>query len=111
MPERPGKGSHQGLAHVHEVLSAAHDELLANPGGVVEGLDGALCGPHIKHLSTLAAVAAADGLSASQWRADVLAHAGPSAASALQLAETCMVQSGLWPWNAADASDMPDQHR
>ncbi len=104
MSEHTGEGSHPSLAHVHEALAAAYAEVLASPSGQVEGLDRASCGPHIKHLSEVAAAAAADGMSADQWRTDVLARAGPSAVIALDSAETCMRQSGLWPWNSPDTT-------
>ena len=56
-------------------------------------------GPHIKHLAELASAAAEGGVSASQWRADVLSEAGPSATGALEGSEACMRQAGLWPWS------------
>jgi len=101
MPERAseGSGGRMDLAEIHAALEAAHAEVPADPGHQVEGLDGASCGPHIKHLSELAAAAAAGGVSAPQWRAEVLTQAGPSAAGALDGAEICMRQAGLWPWN------------
>jgi hypothetical protein len=102
MSEHIGEGSSGGLAHVHEALFAAYAEVLASPSGQVEGLDRAACGPHVKHLAELAAVAAADGMSPNQWRTDVLAHAGPSSLIALDSAEACMRESGLWPWNSPD---------
>jgi len=106
MPEQAGSGGSgtAGWAHVHEALTAAYAEVLASPSGQVEGLDRAACGPHLMHPSELAAAAAADGISADRWRGDVLAHAGPSAASALDSAESCMRQSGLWPWNSPDTT-------
>ena len=100
MPEPTSGGSDSvGLTHMHEALTAAYAEVLADPRNRAEGLDRASCGPHIKHLSELAAAAAADGISADQWRTDVLTQAGPSAVSALNSAETCMRESGLWPWS------------
>ncbi len=101
MPEREGHGggARPDLAAVHAALEAAHAEVLSDQGGHAEGLDGASCGPHMKHLAELAAAAAAAGGSASQWRAEVLTQAGPTSAGALDGAETCMRQAGLWPWN------------
>ena len=101
MPEREshGGGGRLDLAAVHAALEAAHAEVLSDPGPHAEGLDGASCGPHIKHLAEFAAAAAAAGGSESQWRAEVLAQAGSSAAGALDVAETCMREAGLWPWN------------
>ncbi len=75
-----------------------HSEGLADPRNQAEGLDRAACGPHPKHLAELAAAAAADGASATNWRTDVLTHVGPTATGPLDTAETCMRQAGLWPW-------------
>jgi hypothetical protein len=84
---------------MHETLSAAYAEVLDDPRNQAEGLDRATCGPHLKHLSELAAAAAPEGFSAAQWRADLLTGAGASAGTAVDMAETCMRQSGLWPWH------------
>ena len=86
------------LSHLHEALTVTHSEDLADPRNQVEGLDRAACGPHLKHLAELAATAAAGGASARDWRGDVLAQVGPSAAGPLDSAEICMRQAGLWPW-------------
>ncbi len=83
---------------MHHAVVAAHAEALTEAVNQVEGLDGASCGPHLKHLAQLAAAAAAEGVSAEAWRSAVLAEAGPTAATAVDTAETCMRQSGLWPW-------------
>lgn len=91
---------HQGLSHIHMALDAAYSEALTDPRNQAEGLDRAACGPHLTHLAELAAAAAANGASADRWRADILAAAGPTAADHLDTAETCMRQSGLWPWNS-----------
>lgn len=88
-----------GLTRMHEALSAAYAEVLDDPRNQAEGSEGASCGPHLKHLSELAAAAAAEGLSADQWRTRVLERAGVSAAGPLDTAETCMRRSGLWPWH------------
>ena len=86
MPERATEGSvgRVDLADTHAALEAAHAEVLTDPRHQAEGLDGASCGPHIKHLAELASAAAEGGVSASQWRADVLSEAGPSATGALE---------------------------
>lgn len=101
MTERASEtsGGRVELADVHAALEAAHAEVLSDPRHQSEGLDGASCGPHMKHLAELASAAAEGGVSASQWRAGVLTQAGPSAAGALDEAESCMRQAGLWPWN------------
>jgi hypothetical protein len=99
-PERRDEhDTHEDLPHVHEALSAAYSEILADPRHQAEGLDRAACGPHLTHLAALATAAAAGGASATEWRADLLTHSGPAAASMLDRAETCMRQSGLWPWH------------
>lgn len=90
---------HADLRHIHEALNDAYSEALADPRNQAEGLDRAACGPHLTHLAELAAAAAAAGASASTWRDDIMASAGPSAAGPLDTAEACMRQSGLWPWN------------
>jgi hypothetical protein len=90
---------HEDLTHIHEALSAAYSEILADPRHHAEGLDRAACGPHLTHLAALATAAAAGGVSATGWRTDVLTQVGPSATGPLDRAETCMRQSGLWPWN------------
>lgn len=95
-----GHGHHLPLAHLHKALEAAYAEALTDPRNQPEGIDGAACGPHVKHLAELAAAEAARGVSSEQWRADMLAHGGPKAGPALDTAETCMRESGLWPWNA-----------
>ena len=87
------------LAQMHDALHAAYAEVLEDPRNQAEALDGAACGPHMKHLAVLAAGAAAEGVSADQWHANVLRQAGPDAAAALDVAEECMRYSGLWPWS------------
>ena len=86
------------LTQMHRALSGAHAEALTEAATLVEGLDGASCGPHLKHLAQLAAVAAAEGVTAEAWRSALLDEAGPTAATAVDSAEACMRQSGLWPW-------------
>lgn len=99
MPQHTSGHDHADLGRIHEALERAHSEALSDLRNQVEGLDRAACGPHLTHLAELAAAAAADGASASKWRDDILANAGPSAAGPLDAAETCMRESGLWPWN------------
>jgi hypothetical protein len=83
------------LTYMHETLSAADAGVLDDPRNQAEGLDRATCGPHLKHLSELAAAAATEGFPAAQWRADLLTEAGLSAVTALNMAERCMRKSGL----------------
>lgn len=87
------------LSRMHEALSAAYAEVLDDPRNQAERLEDASCGPHVRHLSEIAAAAAAEGLSADQWRTRLLEHAGASAAGPLDAAEVCMRHSGLWPWH------------
>ena len=72
-------------------LPGARDPVLA------EWLEGASCGPHVKALVVRAVHASSQGLSAAQWRHDLLAE-HPSASALLGEAEECMRESGLWPW-------------
>lgn len=87
------------LAQMHDALAAAYEEVLTDPRYQAEALDRAACGPHLKHLAVLAEASAAEGVSAAQWRADLLQQAGPDVAAAIDAAEECMRHSGLWPWN------------
>ena len=86
------------LARVHERLVAAHQEL-DDPRYAAEGLEGASCGPHVKHLAQLAAAAAAEGLTAEQWRGWIRVGVGAHTIPLLERAETCMRGAGLWPWH------------
>ena len=86
------------LQHVHQALMATHRETLEDPRYSAEGLDLASCPPHRKHLATLAAGASAGGMSADDWRSSILEGVGPEAGPLLESAESCMRESGLWPW-------------
>ena len=72
-------------------LSAADDPAL------VDWLEGASCGPHVKAIVVQAVHASAQGIGAAQWRRSMLAEHGNQAAL-LAEAEECMRSSGLWPW-------------
>jgi hypothetical protein len=72
-------------------MSAAGDPVLA------EWLERASCGPHVKAMVVMAVQASAQGVSAAQWRHDLLAE-HPQASAVLAEAEECMHSSGLWPW-------------
>ena len=84
-----------------------HDDLrwadLPEPGdpALAEWLEGASCGPHVKALAVRAADAAGRGVSAAQWRHDLLAE-HPDASALVAEAEECMRGAGLWPWPGAD---------
>jgi hypothetical protein len=86
------------LASLHESLAALRGDLLVDPRNEVEGLDRASCPPHVKHLAVLAVGASSEGMSADQWRAWVTGGAGEMVVPLLAEAETCMKDSGLWPW-------------
>ena len=73
-------------------LSAADDPVL------VAWLAGASCDPHVKALVVAAAPACDRGVSAAQWRHDLLAG-HPDASALLAGAEECMRGAGLWPWH------------
>ena len=72
-------------------LAASEDPVL------VEWLEGASCGPHVKAIVVHAVHASDRGISAAQWRRDMLAE-HQDAAVLLAEAEECMHSSGLWPW-------------
>ena len=73
----------------------------ASDPALAEWLEGASCGPHVKALAVRAADAAGRGVSATQWRHDLLAE-HPDAAKLVSEAEDCMRGAGLWPWHGAD---------
>lgn len=64
---------------------------------LVEWLEESSCGPHVKAIVMRAIHAFVNGLSAAQWRHDLLAE-HPSDSALLAEAEECMRTSGLWPW-------------
>jgi hypothetical protein len=63
----------------------------------VERLEESSCGPHVKAIAVRAIRASARGISAAQWRHDMLAE-HENAAALLAEAEECMHTAGLWPW-------------
>lgn len=86
------------LAQIHSALMSAHHELVEDPRNDAEGLDGAACGPHVKHLARLAMGAAAEGVSAQSWRASLVAEFGSAVVPLLDETQSCMHSAGLWPW-------------
>jgi hypothetical protein len=67
---------------------------------IVEGLQGAGCSPACKAIATCAALAWDRGLTAQQWRDDLLQrHHERGDLLLISTAEECMRSSGLWPWN------------
>ena len=73
----------------------------ASDPALAEWLEGASCGPRVKALAVRAADAAGRGVSAAQWRHDLLA-AHPDAAALVAEAEECMRGAGLSLWPGAD---------
>lgn len=61
-------------------------------------LEGASCDPRVKALAVRATDAASRGVSADQWRNDLLAG-HPDGSALLAEAEECMRGAGLWPWH------------
>lgn len=96
--ERRRVGNRMALAEVHDSLVPTHPELLEHPRFEVEGLTGASCGPHVKHLAQVALDAAWQGRSADRWRAAVADGMGEHLAAFVDEAEACMRGCGLWPW-------------
>lgn len=86
------------LGHIHQALMETHREALEDPRNSAERLDFASCPPHRKHLAALAAGASAEGISADAWRSSILEGIGPEVGPLLESAESCMRESGLWPW-------------
>jgi hypothetical protein len=78
-------------------LSAAGDPAL------VAWLEDASCDPHVKALVVRAVHASERGVSAAQWRRELLAE-HPPASALLAEAEHCMHSAGLWPWHSADST-------
>lgn len=86
------------LNQVHRALIDTHEELLDASFGGAEGLDGASCGPHLKHLAQLAIGASSEGVTADRWRSWIIDGVGQQAAPLVAEAEACMREAGLWPW-------------
>ena len=86
------------LTQIHQALLDTHQEALSDPRNSVEGLDFSSCPPHRQHLVTLAGAASAEGMTAGAWRSAILEGLGPEAEPLLESAESCMRESGLWPW-------------
>lgn len=83
-------------------LRNAHDRVADEP--LPEGLNGASCGPKVKHLAHLAMRAAEAGATVEQWRAWVRAHVSEASPKMLAEAEECMHNSGVWPWQGMSSS-------
>ncbi len=73
------------------------DLLAVDDPPLVQWLESASCGPHVKALVARAVHAANQGVDTARWRQDVLAE-HPGASALLAEAEECMHSSGLWPW-------------
>lgn len=81
---------------VGERLQAVHGGL-GNPP-LPEWLEGASCGPAVKHLAHLAMNTADVGGSESDWKAWVREHVPEASDTLLDEAKECMHSAGLWPW-------------
>lgn len=67
---------------------------------IVEGLQGASCSAACKAIMTCAVLASGRGLTAAQWRDELLQnHHEDADILLISTAEECMHASGLWPWN------------
>jgi hypothetical protein len=81
-----------------------HDDLawadlsMADDPALVTWLADASCDPHVKALVVAAVHACDRGVSAAQWRHDLMAE-HPDAAALVAEAESCMRSAGLWPWH------------
>ena len=88
-------------SEVYSALLRAHRAELGGSHNGPEWLEEASCSPDVKELAKLASSASANGMTAESWRAMVMSEGGPEALPLLDTAETCMRESGLWPWNQA----------
>ena len=77
-------------------LQQLHEEMGDMP--LPEGLEGASCGPAVKHLAHLAIGEAQAGRTHEEWRAWVHEHVPEVSPTLLHDAEQCMHEAGLWPW-------------
>lgn len=85
------------VVQTHAALLHKHADVLEEP--FVEGLSGASCPPHVKHLAELAIDAAARGYTAQGWREEMNTEIGAESVLLLRKAEGCMREVGLWPWH------------
>lgn len=84
--------------HVGERLQDLHARVIDEP--LPEWLEGAACGPAVKHLAHLAMhTADAHGTEAA-WRQWVHANAPEVSNKLIDEAEECMRGAGLWPWHS-----------
>jgi hypothetical protein len=81
---------------VSERLQAVHSSM-GTP--LPEELEGASCGPTVKHLAHLAIHTAQNGGSEADWKAWVHKHVPEVSGSLFVEAEECMHEAGLWPWH------------
>ena len=92
-------GTHaEADAQAFRLAVKALEDLADSAFGGAEALDGAACAPHVKYLAKVGIGAAARGCSREGWRAEVSKAKGADASAALDEAEKCMREAGLWPW-------------
>lgn len=77
-------------------LQAVHNGVIDEP--LPEWLEGAACGPAVKHLAHLAMHTANAGGTVAEWRAWVHANIPEASEKLIAEAEQCMHSAGLWPW-------------
>lgn len=84
-------------SHVGARLQALHSGTVDEP--LPEWLEGASCGPEVKHLAHLAMHTADAGGSEGDWRSWVHEHVPEASDTLLAEAADCMRSAGLWPWH------------
>jgi hypothetical protein len=97
-----GEAEHSALVSAREVYRAllrVHRAELDDSHNGPEWLEEASCPPGVKELARLASSASVHGMTAEGWRSMIMSEGGPEASPLLDNAETCMRESGLWPWN------------
>jgi hypothetical protein len=99
MPEEAGRPQATNAREVYQALLQAHRVELHDSHNGPEWLEEASCSPDVKELAQLASSAASRGMTAQDWRAMIMSEGGREASPLLDTAETCMRESGLWPWN------------
>jgi hypothetical protein len=88
-------------SHVGDRLQAVHTGMANTP--LPEELEGASCGPAVKHLAHLAIHTAEAGGSEADWKSWVREHVPEVSDKLFAEAEECMHNAGLWPWHGRPA--------
>lgn len=79
-------------------LQAIHEQTIDEP--LPEWLDGAACGPAVKHLAHIAMHTAEAHGSEAQWRQWIHTRVPAVSDTLIDEAEECMRSAGLWPWRS-----------